>query len=307
MNENDSSTPADELRQLEARINAILPPRYAGRLEEVAPTSMGSASLRYDKQGRVAWGEIWTTFCHLALAGGPPHRGRLLGPVGTAEVEAAPVAQQEVVAELERAIRLTIALPLSAEHRPGWIGIDCDDGAMASWLTRAITAENVSARREREVLFVPAGPHFRVEKEIKNVVVSLAKSCHYLLDHVELDQRQTGPGSMLIGPPLPEEIERSREAYDRAVAELRQVLQRQTPLSTSSDEYPGWLGLEYSTDEMAVWMLRAVAVEDVLVRREENRLFVPVSLENSAAMAGNRIADAVSRAYRLWRLKSGAS
>lgn len=265
---------------------------------------MGSAKIRYDAQGRVAWGEIWTTFCHLALAGGPPHRGRLLEPVTQAEVEAASEAQQVVVAELERALRLTVDLPLVAERRPGWVGLRCDDGAMAAWLTRAVMAENVFARRERELLFVPVGPSFRIEKEVKNVVVSLAKSCHYLLGHVDDDARPTGDGPTLIAPPLPEEIDRSREAYTAAASKLRAAIEaamslQTLPPPTLPDDYAGWLGLDCGSEDAAVWMLRAVAVEDVLVRREEHRLYVPVSLD-----AGDATVAAVVQAHRLWTSKS---
>lgn len=36
--------------------------------------------LQCDTDGRVAWNRIWQAFCDLAIAGGPPHKGRLLGP-----------------------------------------------------------------------------------------------------------------------------------------------------------------------------------------------------------------------------------
>lgn len=301
-----SDSAAVELERLEERINAILPPRYVGCFEDVSPSSMGSAKLRYDAQGRVAWGEIWTTFCHLALAGGPPHRGSLLEPPTKAEVEAVPAeAQQAIVAELERALRLTVDLPLVTQRRPGWVGLRCDDGAMAAWLTRAVMAENVFARRERELLFVPVGPSFGIEKEVKNVVVSLAKSCHYLLSHVDDDAMPKGDGPTLIAPPLPEEIDHARAAYTAAAATLRAAIETAVPLPTLPDDYRGWLGLDCGSEDAAVWLLRAIAVEDVLVRREENRLYVPVSIDASVPNAGDQTAAAVVQAHRLWKLKSG--
>ena len=39
---------------------------------------MRSAGLKYDSDGNVAWNEIWGSFCDLAMAGGPPHKGALL-------------------------------------------------------------------------------------------------------------------------------------------------------------------------------------------------------------------------------------
>ncbi|MGC4003133.1 MAG: hypothetical protein QM811_08345 [Pirellulales bacterium] len=111
----------DERKALEARINALLPPRYVGCFEDVAPSSMGSAQLRYDDQGRVVWGEIWTTFCHLALAGGPPHRGRLLDAVADDELHSSPAESAGVTAELERCAR---PLRRSADRRRTATGLD---------------------------------------------------------------------------------------------------------------------------------------------------------------------------------------
>ena len=39
---------------------------------------MRAAGLKYDADGKVAWDEIWGSFCDLAMAGGPPHKGKLL-------------------------------------------------------------------------------------------------------------------------------------------------------------------------------------------------------------------------------------
>ena len=49
------------LAALDAKINALLPPQYQSCYDEVSPSSMGSAELRYGPDGKVAWDEIWTT------------------------------------------------------------------------------------------------------------------------------------------------------------------------------------------------------------------------------------------------------
>src|SRR5580700_2512556 len=117
---------AAELAALDAKINALLPPRYQHCYGSVSPDSMGSAGLRYGRDGRVAWDEIWTTFCDLALAGGPPHRGSLLEPPSEADVTAAPSRYRDVVAEIGRAVRMTTCLRVVDGYVPGWIGIRCD-------------------------------------------------------------------------------------------------------------------------------------------------------------------------------------
>lgn len=88
-----------------------------------------------------------------------------------------------MVAEIERGIKLVTGLPLVPSAVAGWVGVRCDDEAMAIWMLRAIVVENVFARREGEVLYLPAGPDFRLEKEIKNVVTVVAKTHHYWSSH----------------------------------------------------------------------------------------------------------------------------
>lgn len=162
-----------------------LPPRYQdGQAVSAAP--MGSAPLLYDDQGQAAWDQMWTDFCDLALAGGPPHRGTLLEPASPEQVRADQENYQRVVAEIERGLNLVTSLPIVHNASPGWVGIQCDDEPMALWLLRAIIVENVSVRREGAVLFLPASPSFQLEKEIKNVITVAAKTYHYWSEHARI-------------------------------------------------------------------------------------------------------------------------
>ena len=159
-----------------------LPPRYR-QGAPVCRRPMGSAPLRYDADGQVAWGKIWQGYCDLAVAGGPPHRETVLQAPTPVEALAAPVEYARVVAEIERGLRLVTGLACVRGGAPGWVGLRCTDQAMARWLVWAITAENVAVRREGAVLYVPAGPLFERDREIKNVVTAVAKTCHYWQEH----------------------------------------------------------------------------------------------------------------------------
>lgn len=160
-----------------------LPPRYRdGRVVSAAP--MGTAPMRYNDQGQVAWEQMWTDFCDLALAGGPPHRGTLLEPAPPELVRANPASYRRVVAEIERGLQLVTNLPIVHTEQPGWVGLQCHDEEMALWLLRAILVENVCVRREGQILYLPAGPDFQLEKEIKNVITVVAKTHHYWIEHV---------------------------------------------------------------------------------------------------------------------------
>ncbi len=160
----------------------VLPPRYRnGQTVSAAP--MGTALMRYDDDGQVAWDEMWTSYCDLALAGGPSHRDTLLEPVLPDEVMAALEDYERVVAEIERGLRLVTGLATVRSEKLGWVGLRCTDEEMALWMLRAIVVENVCVRREGAVLYLPAGPTFQLEQEIKNVVTVIAKTHHYWMEH----------------------------------------------------------------------------------------------------------------------------
>jgi sirohydrochlorin cobaltochelatase len=152
---------------------------------------MSAAPLVFDEQGQVAWDRIWggddpnNPFCELALAGGPPHRGTLLEPVDPETIRTDPEGYARVIAELRRALTMVTDLPVTTDVAPGWIGLICESEEMAIWLLRAIIVENVSVRREDRTLLLPAGPQFRLDGEIKNVVTAVAKTYHYWKEHIQ--------------------------------------------------------------------------------------------------------------------------
>ena len=253
---------------LEQRIKAILPERYQDCYEEVQPVSMGSAGLKYGADGKVAWNEIWGSFCDLAMAGGPPHKGTLLLPATLAEVESHPAEYAEITAEICRGIQLVTTLKASPSQQPGWIEVTCSNPAEAGWLTRAIVMENVSARAEDANLFLPAGPHYRIAKEVKNVITSTAKTFHYWDQHTwPAQQREIAAlfekQGALLHPPA------------QSNPNIPEALQRATGLTPTQHTYPGWLGLECPDVHAAIWLMRALVASAILARREQTVLFVP--------------------------------
>lgn len=156
------------------------------RLREFAPPEpgpMASAPFIWRRDGRPDWGAMWTTFCELALYGGPPQRGAgdaLRGP-GPAGAAAAPSA---MLAELQRGIEETTGLR-AEPGQPGWIAITCASDRMAAWLCAAIILENVEARPDGARLLVPAGPDFTLEDQVKSIVTVVAKTHHYWREHLD--------------------------------------------------------------------------------------------------------------------------
>src|SRR4051794_22873283 len=128
---------------LEQRLTIILPEDYRDSYEDdVQPVSMGSAGLRFDAAGKVAWNEMWDTFCDLAMAGGPPHKGRLLEPAPADVVAAQPDRYAVVGEEIVRGIRMVCGLDAEWGLTPGWVRVACESEGMAGWLLRAIAIEN---------------------------------------------------------------------------------------------------------------------------------------------------------------------
>ncbi len=276
-----------DLMSLEARINALLPPQYQLGFDSVNLSSMGSAVLNFASDGRVAWGEIWTSFCDLALAGGPPHRGSLLEPPVDAFAEQEQC--QEVIDEIARGIILTTGLSTVPGATPGWIRLRCREEGMAAWMVRAVMAENVFARREGDVLHLPAGPRFKLPREIKNVIVSVAKTCHYWSCHMTADQRaammsladETEPMA-LLGPPTPEEARARAEEYQAATEEMEREIREKTDLQPGAEQPLGWLAVRCGDERSAAWLLRAMIAEKMLARREGANLCLPVILPRTA-------------------------
>jgi hypothetical protein len=270
---------------------------------------MGSAGLKYRPDGRVAWDQIWGSFCDLAMAGGPPHKGTLLEPGRRADIDREPEQYEEVAEEICRGVRMAADLDAEPSPIPGWVRVICSNAGMAGWLLRAIVMENVAARSAGARLDVPAAPHFRLAKEIKNVVTVVAKTSHYWLGHMPRSQQRAiaelfiemAEESPLVEPARPDEASASKAADTTAVA-IAEKARSLTGLRTSQRRYPGWLGLECPSVRAAIWMMRALVASNVLSRREETVLFVPVNPVIDPG--GHHVAAALATVHRLAAAKT---
>ncbi|HEX4996497.1 MAG TPA: hypothetical protein VFX87_16070 [Methylomirabilota bacterium] len=167
------------IRRGPGQIRDLEPPSVAG-----AGDAMTSAPFVWRRDGRPDWGAMWTTFCDLALHGGPPHRGALQALRGPSIGDRDAVSAPEISAELRRGIEETTGLA-TAPAEPGWIAITCASARMAAWLCATIILENVDARVEGTRLLVPAGPGFALEDQVKSVITVVAKTHHYWREHHE--------------------------------------------------------------------------------------------------------------------------
>ena len=259
------------LEELDERLRVLLPETYQDSFESLEPTPMGSAALKYGPDGKVAWDQIWGSFCDLAMAGGPPHKGTLLEPGGREAIDAEPARYEEVVDEICRGISLASELPAQGSARPGWVSVDCYSETMASWLLRAIVMENVSAR-----------------------VTAASCSCRPLRLFVSRRKSRTSSRSSPR-----RRITGWATCPGRRRAPSRSCSRRCRPRRSSSSPpiEDGWRGVDCASVKAAVWLMRAMVVNNVLSRREGTTLFVP---KNPASDPGGVIvARTVMLAHRL--------
>lgn len=295
------------LVQLEVRLRTILPEEYQDSYEALQPVPMRSAGLKYDDDGKVAWNQIWQSFCDLAMAGGPPHKGALLEPGRQADIAADPDRYQRAAEEICRGIMMAALLDADPSPVAGWVRVTCLSEAMAGWLVRAITMENVSARAEALLLDLPAAPHFRIEKEIKNVVTVVAKTSHYWLEHMPRSQQRDIASlfaRMDVESPLiaPEPTTDGSPSASEISASIAAAVQRDSRLVPSIQPYAGWFGVECPSVRSAVWMMRALVAFNVLSRREGTVLFVPVNPVSDPG--GERVVRSLGRVRRLAAARS---
>ena len=247
--------------EIDARLRILLPPEYHDSYGALAATPMGSAGLQYDAEGRVAWDRIWQRFCDLAMAGGPPHKGRLLGPGRASDIAAQPGAYLDLQDEALRGLTMASELPSEESPHLGWVRVVCHSEVMAGWMLRAITMENVAVRRDGRALDLPLAPHFRIDKELKNIITVTAKTTHYWMGHIPREQKI-------------------------AIGELFAVMDAERPLvepDWPDDGSPCWRALPCASVEDALRLMRTLLTQNVLARREGTDVLVPTDATIQAA------------------------
>jgi sirohydrochlorin cobaltochelatase len=142
--------------------------------------SMSSASFVWLPDGRPDWGSMWTTFCELALFGGPPQRG----PESALRAPASGGACDDAtLAEMRRGIWETTGL-YAESSEPGRLVVSCESPEMARWMANAIALENVEARADEDRIVLPAGAGWRIDDEVKSIITVVAKTHHYWQAHL---------------------------------------------------------------------------------------------------------------------------
>lgn len=81
----------------------------------------------------------------------------------------------------------------------------------------------------------------------------------------------------LLEPVIPEAIAADPAGYEKVLHELERGIKMVTGLPVQRSETMGWIGMVCESETMALWLLRAIIVENVMVRREGNTLYFPAA------------------------------
>lgn len=152
-------------------------------VKPIPPAPMTAADFLYNDDGSANWGEMWQSFCDLALYGGPPHRGED-SALTLPELDFdTPPTDGDMIREIKRGIWETTGL-FAEPSSNNWMAITCSSRKMAAWMCAAIILENVDARCDEERLYVPAAPDFELKNQVKSVITVVAKVHHYWQAHI---------------------------------------------------------------------------------------------------------------------------
>jgi sirohydrochlorin cobaltochelatase len=107
--------------------------------------------------------------------------------------------------------------------------------------------------------------------------------------------------SELLEPVPPQQIEADPAGYAQVRAELERGIAMTTGLAVEPQRYPGWLGVACASDEMAIWLLRAILVENISVRREGATLFLPAGPAFRLAYEIKNVITALAKTHHYWQ------
>jgi len=104
----------------------------------------------------------------------------------------------------------------------------------------------------------------------------------------------------LLEPVTPEEAISDLDQYAYVLQELARGLTMVTGRSVKMSSTPGWIGLQCDNEDMAIWILRGVIVENVMVRREDSVLYLPASPKYRLHYEIKNVVTACAKTFHYW-------
>ena len=104
----------------------------------------------------------------------------------------------------------------------------------------------------------------------------------------------------LLEAVAPEAALANPERYAEVRAELARGLRMVTGLPVELDGPAGWIGLRCADEEMAIWLMRAIVVENIMVRREGAILYLPAGCRFTLDGEIKNVVTAVAKTHHYW-------
>jgi urease accessory protein UreG len=105
----------------------------------------------------------------------------------------------------------------------------------------------------------------------------------------------------LLEPVSPAEARSDPDAYAQVVAEIERGISLVTGLTTLHSAIPGWVGVECEDEMMAIWLQQAILAENVSVRRDESKLYLPAGPGFQLKAEIKNVITAIAKTHHYWQ------
>ena len=111
-----------------------------------------------------------------------------------------------------------------------------------------------------------------------------------------------GPSHLntLLEPVSPQEAVSDLDRYGYVLQEMARGITVVTGLSVVMSRTPGWIGVQCDSEEMAIWVLRSMIAENVMVHREGSVLYLPASPKYTVESEIVNVVSACAKVFHYW-------
>ena len=104
----------------------------------------------------------------------------------------------------------------------------------------------------------------------------------------------------LLEPIDPQLTKLNPSGYQSVLRELKRGIELVTELPVIESRSPGWIGMECASEEMAIWLLRAIVVENVFARREGTVIYFPAGPQFQLGDEIKSIITVAAKTHHYW-------
>jgi hypothetical protein len=111
-----------------------------------------------------------------------------------------------------------------------------------------------------------------------------------------------GPSHLdtLLEPVSPKEALSDLDRYGQVLQEMARGITMVTGCSVVMSRTPGWIGVQCDSEEMAIWTLRGMMAENVIVRREGSVLYLPASPKHTLESEIKDVVTSCAKVFHYW-------